>query len=182
MSLNLARAEFPKKPWKLLEMLIQKSHLSVEIWLPHLYFISSPNWMWKETLDINFIPTACALQSSTAVDRDIPAVHQVRGQWTCPGAHLNPLPERCDELQDCDSWAKTLLQCRAWYWGRRKLQQGCTNTPKIITELTSEKKTIVFCKPLCFLELKCGGRGVDQVIALPYAALMDKAICWLLLL
>lgn len=141
---------FQKKTWKWLEMLIQKSYLSVEIWLPHLYFISNPNWMRKETLDLNFISIACALQSSTTVDRDIPAVHQVRGEWTCPSARLKPLPERCDELQDCASWEKTLLQCWAWYWGRRKLQQGCTNAPKIITELTSEKKTIILCKPLCF--------------------------------
>lgn len=53
----------------------------------------------KETLGLNFISTACALHSSTAGDGDIPAVQWDKRKMDVPAA----LPERCDELQDCDS-------------------------------------------------------------------------------
>lgn len=64
-----------------------------------------------------------------------------------------------------------LLQHRPWYWWRRNLQQGCTNAPKTITKLISKKATVIFSKSLCFLWLKCGGRG-------PRDCSTTSSACW----
>lgn len=117
-----------------------------------LIFYFQP-WVRKETLGLNFISTACALHSSTAGDGDTPAVQWVRGGWTC----LLPCQKGVMDSRIVTA-EQRLLQHRPWYCGKGGICNK--DAPKMITKPISKKATVIFCKCLCFLWLKCGGRGL----------------------